>query len=196
MNWRTESTRSRPLAGFVALFVTVGLLAILGLQPLSKIHSTLPNRRAVELRLISKPETKVSQPTLSAPSKTNLSKPATASLKRQQIAPESLVAPRVVAEHAIAAPQPALLPQVSPSGSPLKLDTATIHSAVSNSKSFVAQMALQSGQALPSHRVSASERLSAEVEAAGKSDCLAANERGSLLSLPLIAYAAITDKCK
>ena len=196
MNWRTGSTRSRTFVGFVALLVTVGHLAVLGLHPLSKMQSVLPSRRTVELRRVSRPETKSPQSTFIAASRIDRRKSVSQSAKRQEFSTELFGEPRVTAESGVTASEPVILPPGSSSSSPLRIDTSIIHSAVSSSKGSVAEMAPQSGQALPAHRVSASMRFSSEVKAAGKSDCLTKNKGGSLLSLPLIAYAAVSGRCK
>lgn len=45
-------------------------------------------------------------------------------------------------------------------------------------------------------RLSEQARLARSVSGAGKDECLASNEHGSLLSIFKIAYDAMTDKCK
>ena len=78
---------------------------------------------------------------------------------------------------------------------PLRLDSSVLRAAVAQSKGTVRLMAEVSGSELPSSQVAVVAQLEAGVALSGKPSCLAANPTGSLLSLPLIALAAMTSQC-
>lgn len=62
--------------------------------------------------------------------------------------------------------------------------------------SSLRSVAEKAGTYMGDERLSEQGRLARSVSRAGKADCLASNERGSLLSIVRIAYDAVTDKCK
>lgn len=78
-------------------------------------------------------------------------------------------------------------PAVPAASAPLRLDAATLRAAIAQSKGLVQR---------PTAADSPAARLSAGIASAGKNDCLAPNQGGSLLSLPMMAYAAATGQCK
>ena len=57
-------------------------------------------------------------------------------------------------------------------------------------------LADKAGTYMGDERLSEQARLAQAVGRAAKSECLASNEHGSLLSIFKIAYDAVTDKCK
>jgi hypothetical protein len=92
---------------------------------------------------------------------------------------------------------PVLATSTEPSASsPLKIDSSTIRAAGAQSKGQLQRLAESSGQQLPGRGINQAEQLASRVSGAGKTECLASNESGSLLSIPLIAYAALSGKCK
>jgi hypothetical protein len=98
------------------------------------------------------------------------------------------IAPEPIRNEAQAAAVASSAEPVAPGASaPLRLDAATLHAAIAQSKGLVPR---------PSTADTPAARLAAGIAGAGKNDCLVANGGGSLLSLPLIAYAAATGQCK
>jgi len=85
--------------------------------------------------------------------------------------------------------------QSAPLAPPLRLDSAVLQAAAAQSKGAVRRMAEASGSELPSSQVAVVAQLEGAVAQSGKPSCLAANPTGSLLSLPLIALAAMTSQC-
>lgn len=79
---------------------------------------------------------------------------------------------------------------------PLRLDSRTLQAAVNDSRGAIARMAQASGRELSVEQSGSQERLASDMAAAGKRECLAPNESGTLLSLPVMALAAISGKCK
>ncbi len=78
----------------------------------------------------------------------------------------------------------------------LNLGAATIRSSAAASRGVVSRMAEASGQEISSIHASPLEQFGSGVARAGKSDCLAPNEYGSLLSIPIVAYGALAGNCK
>jgi hypothetical protein len=97
------------------------------------------------------------------------------------------IAPEPIRNEAQAAVLSAAEPVAPGASAPLRLDAATLHAAIAQSKGLVPR---------PSTADTPAARLAAGIAGAGKNDCLVANGGGSLLSLPLIAYAAATGQCK
>ena len=79
---------------------------------------------------------------------------------------------------------------------PLRIDTDTIRTAIARSKGALQQAAESSGASMRTQAVSVGEALGSRVAATAKADCAASNSHGSLLSLPLLAFAAIAGQCK
>jgi hypothetical protein len=77
----------------------------------------------------------------------------------------------------------------------LWLDSSVLEAAAAQSKGAVRQMAEAGGSELPTSQLAVVARLEAAVAQSAKPSCLAANPAGSLLSLPLIALAAMTSQC-
>lgn len=84
----------------------------------------------------------------------------------------------------------------APPAAPLRIDRSVLRAAAAQSKGAVALLAEASGVELPSSEVAVVAQLESAIAHSGKPSCLAANPTGSLLSLPLIAFAAITSQCK
>ena len=68
--------------------------------------------------------------------------------------------------------------------------------AAKAARSGIRSMADSAGTYMGDEKASSQERLAEEVAKAGKTDCLAPNPNGSLLSSVVIAYEAGTGKCK
>ena len=79
---------------------------------------------------------------------------------------------------------------------PLRLDGPVLRAAAIQSKGAIRRLAEASGSQLPSDRVGVASQLEAAVAESARPSCLAPNPTGSLLSLPFIAYAAMTSQCK
>lgn len=109
-----------------------------------------------------------------------------APLEPARAAPEPIHADVPAAAQATAA-APSAEPAGPAASAPLRLDAATLRAAIAQSKGLVQR---------PTAADSPAARLSAGIASAGKNDCLAPNQGGSLLSLPLMAYAAATGQCK
>jgi hypothetical protein len=101
--------------------------------------------------------------------------------------PAQAVSEPIRSEVRAAAGAPSAEPVVPAASAALRLDAATLRAAIAQSKGVVQR---------PTAADSPAARLSAGIAGAGKNGCLASNEGGSLLSLPLIAYAAATGQCK
>jgi len=91
---------------------------------------------------------------------------------------------------AVAAPPPA-------ASAPLRLDEAVLRAAARYSISQARQLAEASGQQLGAGEpLSAQDRLARAAASSAKPDCVASNAGGSLLTIPFIAYDALTGHCK
>lgn len=90
--------------------------------------------------------------------------------------------------------EPAAPPEPTAS-SPLRLDATVMRAAIAQSKGMVQRGAEFSGKQIPTAPRSRAENFSSDIKSAGKSDCLAPNKQGNLLSLPMIAYSAISGQC-
>lgn len=210
MIWANRSERHRPVAAILAVCITVGLFSLLWYGQQSKSRAEKPTRRVV---LVIVPETIVVSPAPmkapvplapDAPRRIPSRRPATsaeekgtqrsvsAQLGKAGIGTETRIqteAPSTPQAHEAAAP-------ASAASAPLNFDGATIRAAGASSRGSVSRLAEASGQELPAIRASPLEHLGSGVARAGKSDCLAPNENGSLLSIPIIAYGALTGRCK
>jgi hypothetical protein len=78
---------------------------------------------------------------------------------------------------------------------PLRLDAATIRAASARSKGAVRQLAEASDRPLDEAEHSAQERRIDAMKSAAIPRCWDSKANGSLLSLPLMAAAALTGKC-
>jgi hypothetical protein len=83
----------------------------------------------------------------------------------------------------------------APQAAPLRLNSSVLRAAAAQSKGAARLLAEASGSELPTSQVAVVAPLEAAVAHSGKPSCLAANPMGSLLSLPLIAFAAMTSQC-
>jgi hypothetical protein len=90
----------------------------------------------------------------------------------------------------------AAAPTDLPASSPLRLDPSVLRRAAGARRGAVGTLADASGTELDTPVASVGERLAAGTARAVKPDCLAPNEGGSLLSLPVIAIQALRGKCK
>ncbi len=86
-------------------------------------------------------------------------------------------------------------PSEPTASSPLRLDANVMRAAIAESKGMVQRGAEFSGKQIPTAPRSRAENFSSDIKSAGKSDCLAPNKQGNLLSLPMIAYSAISGQC-
>jgi hypothetical protein len=191
--WESRSPTSRLVAALVSLAVTVGLIATFrsrqGLPPpndkparvsvllmLTKPAVPTPQRAAVPPQPEKRPGRRVDAPIENRP----ISSPP----------PETQVI-----QLRVETPQ-AFSPEASPASTPLRLDSQTLGRAVAGAEGSVRRMARNSGRELDTPGPSQSEELSTAVAQTGLSDCLAPNPGGSLFSIPIIAYMAVTRKCK
>ena len=78
----------------------------------------------------------------------------------------------------------------------LRIDSEAIRRALVGTNGQVRKLAERGGVELNSTREGPLQVFGASVAKAAKPECLAQNEYGSLLSIPLIAARAIQDKCK
>lgn len=93
-----------------------------------------------------------------------------------------------------ATPGPAGPPAPAASApAPLRLGPEVLRQAARDSVSETRRLAAAAGQPLGD---ADGPRLADDVAAAGKPDCLAANPGGSLLSIPIIAWQALRQKCR
>lgn len=171
---------SRPVA-------QTNLVAVRLIAP-TPVSSTVPTHRAA-------PEPPV-RPTRHTLAKPRAPSPSARALERVPLEPARAAPEPIRAEaqvdtqantQAAAATTPSAEPAVPAASAPLRLDAATLRTAISQSKGLVQR---------PGTADSPAARLSAGIAGAAKKDCLAANGGGSLLSLPLIAYAAATGQCQ
>jgi hypothetical protein len=93
-----------------------------------------------------------------------------------------------------ATPGPADPPAAAASApAPLRLGPEVLRQAARDSVSETRRLAAAAGQTVDE---ADGPRLADGVAAAGKPDCLAANPGGSLLSIPMIAWQALRQKCR
>lgn len=90
----------------------------------------------------------------------------------------------------------AVTPPESPASSPLRWDGETLRRATAGVKGSVRTLAEQAGTELDAPRATVSQRQAEGMARAGKANCLAPAEEGSLLSLPAAAIAALRGKCR
>jgi hypothetical protein len=97
-------------------------------------------------------------------------------------------------EHAESSESPATAIHLEGASAPLQLQLSNpdAHAA----KSAIRSMAERSHTYMGDKRVSEQDRWSKSVESAGKADCLAPNEHGSLLSVFVLAFNAAREKCR
>jgi hypothetical protein len=202
VNWRPSGRWHRWVAAGLSAAVTIAMLGLLRARPAT---SPVAQTRLVALRLILPMPTPVSpaMPTPGVapgqpvrPTRHRAAKPHAPMPPAQAIepipwaparaAPEAIRAPTQPDAQA-AAGAPSAEPVVPAASAPLRLDAATLRAAIAQSKGLVQG---------PRPVDSPEARLSAGIAAAGKKDCLAANGGGSVLLLPLIAYAAATGRCQ
>jgi hypothetical protein len=79
---------------------------------------------------------------------------------------------------------------------PLNLGTTVIREANRYSKSGNRRLAEASGTYFGDNPISKSEALGNDVAKAGKQGCIGADENANILSVFVIAYKVIRDKCK
>ena len=113
--------------------------------------------------------------------------------------------PRLPANASATSAQPWVLSKSPPptasapeptASAPLKLDAATLRAAARGSRSDARRQAEASGRELGSgEMLTAQQRLARDTASAGKPDCVGPDSGGSLLSIPLIAYQALTGHC-
>jgi hypothetical protein len=206
MNWHPAGNSHRVLAAVASLAMTGMLLVALQAQVPS-----VPRRDAALLVITSLPPT-APKPDVLAPLPST--KNVTTRRKLRQVANEAkrswtsepqremaLPIPySILPESPINMPQSELPPQVAeqaeaPASTPLRISSDVIKAAIARSMSPSQRNAKASGRQLPTGSLSKAEALSAGVKSAGKNGCLAPNENGSLLSLPVIAHSALTGQC-
>ncbi len=87
-------------------------------------------------------------------------------------------------------------PPKNAASAPLRLDSSVLRAAAAQSRSAIGRMAEASETYLPTTQSSRSATLQAGVATAAKPACIAANETGSLLSMPYLAFAAFAQLCR
>lgn len=187
--WRPR--RRRGLAALAAVVVTVGGLLSLGTPsvwraalppPLRPMYLTLPPAPAVTATRSAPAAPRVAAPARRVRPVAPAAVPAAPAVEGPQMAATVPVSP-----HAIAPPAAASAP------APLRLGPGVLRQAARDSVSETRRLAAAAGQPLDE---ADGPRLADDVAAAGKPDCLAANPGGSLLSIPMIAWQALRQKCR
>ena len=195
--WRQRSNTTRLLAGLASLLLSFGALLSLSYRPTVPTHSA-PRAVGVTLlvspRQVPVPPERVSPAVTRFAEKRNTVKQSTAPTRAPADAlvestPETLPAPISETIAATAASAPA-------SGVPLLIDSQAIRRALVGTTGQVRKLAERGGVALDSPRKGQLQVFGASVAKAAKPGCLAPNEYGSLLSIPLIAAKAIQGMCK
>ena len=114
--------------------------------------------------------------------------------EKQTTAATDLIVPEVTTATTITNNTPAANNILSPT---LQLDAKAIRKAYNDSKSDIQKMADVSGKEMNTLTSSKYDRFQAAVNQAAKPDCIGKDTAGAgLLALPLIAFWAVTDKCK
>jgi hypothetical protein len=191
-----SAQRQLLLAVLAALGLHVLLVWLLIGRAVSVGESAVPSHR-LAVRLLKPAVTQVA-PTVSDP-------PMGSSARSRRVVPSPPVTTPAQsaspgAEPAVPAPIDATTEQAAtadvPAASSLRLEGSVLGSAATQSKGAVRLLAEASGSELPISQVAVVAQLEAAVAHSAKPSCLAANPMGSLLSLPLIALAAMTSQCK
>lgn len=114
--------------------------------------------------------------------------------EKQTTTATDLIVPEVTTATTITNNTPAANNILSPT---LQLDAKAIRKAYNDSKSDIQKMADVSGKEMNTLTSSKYDRFQAAVNQAAKPDCIGKDTAGAgLLALPLIAFWAVTDKCK
>ena len=88
-------------------------------------------------------------------------------------------------------------PTISTSPTPLQWDSKSINKAYNDSKTEIQKMAERSGKEMNTPIKTKYEKFQTAAEQAATPDCLSPQSGGlGLLSIPVIIFAAATDKCK
>jgi len=186
--------RHRAPAALLAAGVTAALLLALNASLPRPETAAAPAERAVTVLLLRDPGP------LPAPQRETPVAPHTDRPKRATTAAKALSLPSGAdaLPPALAATSPAAVIAPPPAASaPLRLDEEVLRTAARYSISQARQLAEASGQQLGTGEpLSARERLARAAASSAKADCVASNASGSLLTIPFIAYDALTGHCK
>jgi hypothetical protein len=160
---------------------------------LAIVQPPSPPARSVEvqrrtLRQLSPPTFRAST---SSPDVQHQAAPLPASKPTGLIPPLDVTTPGQLAEQAL----PAAHAASSPSA-PLDVSPSALRAAARAARSDVRLLAEAAGVQLSDQPLSAEESLARAVSHAGKSDCLGPNSSGSLLSVFILPYLAVSGKCK
>jgi hypothetical protein len=189
--WHRPALGTRLAAGAVSLVLVGGVLFVLRGSPNTSATQRPPARVLVRLWL---PPRTTPRPQAQSPPRTA----ANPRLPRraEPAEPARIEAPNI--QRASANPPIAAqaLAASSPASAALRLDGNVLRRAALVSEGTIRRMARNSGTELDSPRPDKAARLAAAVAETAIPDCLAPNAGGSLLSIPLIAVAAIRGQCK
>ncbi len=186
-HWQRRSPALRCVAASVSIAVTLGSLLMLRSQ--RSLEAATPP--SISMLLIAPAEA----PVLKAAAKVERSKTTSHGLRaRTPVQASTLsIAPANTTSHTVdAEPLEMAAPPKGPSSAPLRLHAAPL----ATNEGAIRTMARRSGVAFDSPRPSGDERLSNAVAKTAIPDCLAPNAGGTLLSIPKIAYTAITGRCR
>ncbi len=198
VRWNSSSSKARLPAVVLSVALTVALLLALGTPQRAEraqtkvVVSVLPP--VVPIKATDQP------PRASrghdAPTRRRLTRkgepPLSIPARLVEPAPEVPHPPATALEPAaVARPQP---PE-PPASAPARLEF-DIRKANAASKGLLQDLAQNGGQQLPNSGSSPAEGFRSAVSRSIRSDCLAPNEHGSLLSPVFIAAAALSGRCK
>lgn len=196
-SWRHKHPGARLFAAGAAISLTALILLMLGAAP---DRALLHHNQASRVRLMIFAPTQLK----AAPPPTHLSRrlPADAPTQPTAAAPSRSsisLAPPLIADRPL--PEQdfenrAALPPAVPASAPLRLDQGVVRNAAAASKGIVQRMAEASGQTLGDAAPSVEARMGETIQRAHIGDCVGPNPEGSLLSIPLIALAALAGRCK
>ncbi len=196
MVWRPQRQRGAAAAGagLVTLLALCALWAPPARHPAAVPQAPAPTwLRLLPLPATPAPPVQVPQALPRPDALARLPRPRAPALPTPDLPPQRQADPQPIT---LAAPSVAAPPAPAASRPPpLRLGDEVLRRAARDSIAETRRLAAEAG--LPAERdASAGEQLADAVQQSAKPDCLGPNPGGSLLSIPLIAWDALRQKCK